>query len=197
MSIRFKGSGLPWRTLSLAAVALAAAAFPGSLELLELNREAVAGGQVWRLLTGHLVHGSGYHLSLDLAAWVVTGFLFEPVLGRKVWPVLIVSALLVDAGFLFLQTDLAAYCGLSGILNGLMAAGLIARLQQARQEGDGRFALFQMVILIGILGKILLEGIGAGPLFSDVARLGSTPVPLAHACGALGGSTYTIRGLIY
>jgi rhomboid family GlyGly-CTERM serine protease len=197
VGIRIDEARVPWRTLSLAAVALVAAAFPGSLELLELNREAVAGGQVWRLLTCHLVHGSSYHLSLDLAAWVIAGFLFEPVLGRKLWPVLIVSALLVDTGFLFLLTDLSAYCGLSGVLNGLMAAGLISRLQQARQVGDGRLALFQIVLLVGILGKIVLEGLGTGPIFSDIARLGSTPVPLAHACGALGGSTYTIRRLIY
>ena len=83
----------------MAAVALAAAALPGSLELLELNREAVAGGQIWRLFTGHLVHGSLYHLGLDLAAWVLAGLLFEPVLGRRFWTVLAVSTVCIDTGF--------------------------------------------------------------------------------------------------
>ncbi len=197
MGIGNRVAGIPWRTWSLAAVALAAAAFPGSLKLLELNREAVADGQVWRLITGHLVHGSSYHLALDLAAWMVAGFLFEPMLGRKTWPVLIASTVLVDAGFLFLQTDLGSYCGLSGVLNGLMVAGLIARFQVARKKGDLRFAAFQVVLLAGILGKILLEGLGTGPLLSDLARLGSTPVPLAHALGALGGSTFLLREPIY
>jgi rhomboid family GlyGly-CTERM serine protease len=103
----------------IAVVALAAAAVPGSLESLALDREALAAGQIWRLATGHLVHGSIYHLGLDLAAWVLAGLLFEPILGRRYWTVLAVSAAFIDAGFLLLQPDLAAYCGLSGVLNGI------------------------------------------------------------------------------
>ena len=82
---------LPWRTLTVAAVALAAAAFPGSLEFLALDREALAAGQIWRLLTGHLVHGSSYHLGLDLAVWVLAGMLFETALGGRYWTVLALS----------------------------------------------------------------------------------------------------------
>ena len=183
MSIR---SGLPWRTLSLAAVALVAAALPGSLELLELNREAVAGGQIWRLATGHLVHGSLYHLGLDLAAWVLAGMLFEPALGRRYWTVLAIAAVCIDAGFLFLQPDLAAYCGLSGILNGIMVAGTMALWRSARQRGTTGPSALYLLVLLGILGKIALEGIGGTPLFSEIDRLGAIPVPMAHALGALG-----------
>ena len=183
MSIRNR---VPWRTLILAAVALAAAAFPGSLELLELNREAVADGQLWRLATGHLVHGSLYHLGLDLAAWVLAGLLFEPVLGRRYWSVLAVSAVCIDAGFLSLQPDLAAYCGLSGVLNGIMAAGSLALWRSARIRGDGGHATLYLLVLIGILGKIAIEGLGGVPLFSEISRLGAIPLPLTHALGALG-----------
>ena len=183
MSIRNR---VPWRTLILAAVALAAAAFPGSLELLELNREAVAGGQVWRFATGHLVHGSRYHLGLDLAAWVLAGLLFEAGLGRRYWAVLAVSAVFIDAGFLYLQPELAAYCGLSGILNGIMAAGALALHRSSRFRGETGQATLYFWVLVGILGKIAVEGLGGAPLFSEVHRLGATPVPLAHALGALG-----------
>ena len=183
MSIR---SGIPWRTLGLAAVALAAAAFPGSLELFELNREAVAGGQFWRLITGHMVHGSLYHLGLDLAAWVLAGLLFEPVLGRRFWTVVAVSAVCIDAGFLFLQPDLGAYCGLSGILNGLMVAGALALWKSARVRGDSGRAILYILVLAGILGKIAVEGLGGTALFSEVDHLGAVPVPMAHALGALG-----------
>ncbi len=126
---------VPWRTLILAAVALAAAAFPGSLELLELNRAAAASGQVWRLATGHLVHGSLYHLGLDTAAWLLAGLLFEPALGNRYWGVLAGSAICIDTGFLFLQPDLAAYCGLSGVLNGIMVAGSLSLWRSKDRRG--------------------------------------------------------------
>lgn len=179
-------SWLPFRTLGLAAVALAAAAVPGSLELLELNREAVAGGQAWRLVTGHLVHGSFYHLGLDLLAWVLAGLLFEPVLGRRYWPVVAGATVAIDAGFLFLQPDLAAYCGLSGILNGVMAAGALTQFRRGRSRGETGSSTLYLLILIGVLGKIAIEGMAGTPLFTEIQRLGAVPMPLAHALGALG-----------
>ena len=179
---------LPWRTLVVAAVALAAAAFPGSLESLALDREALAAGQIWRLATGHLVHGSQYHLALDLAAWVLAGLLFEPVLGRRYWMLLAVSAVFIDVGFLLLQPDLAAYCGLSGVLNGIMVGGAVLLWRLKRSCGDNRQAAVFLILLVAILGKITVEGLAGAPLFTEITRLGATPVPLAHALGALGAT---------
>ncbi len=184
---------VPWRTLILAAVALAAAAFPGSLELLELNRAAAASGQVWRLATGHLVHGSLYHLGLDTAAWLLAGLLFEPALGNRYWGVLAGSAICIDTGFLFLQPDLAAYCGLSGVLNGIMVAGSLSLWRSSQARGDTGRSILYVGVVAGILGKIAVEGLGGAPLFSTINQLGATPVPLAHALGALGAALTPAR----
>jgi len=69
---------LPLRSLLLAVTAAVIATIPGSLAALQLDRESLQGGQVWRLWTSHLAHAGSYHLLGDALALVALGFLFGP-----------------------------------------------------------------------------------------------------------------------
>jgi hypothetical protein len=140
----------------LAAAVLAVAAAPGAVQVLELQGSA---GEPWRLLTGHLVHGTTYHLLWNLAALVTLGFLFEDVLRRGLWSLALASGLTVGLGVIALDPELAAYRGLARLYLACVLADLL---------------------------KIAVEAGSGGALFTDEARLGGTPVPLAHALGALG-----------
>lgn len=165
---------------------LAAAAAPGAFDALAWRRDAVLHGELWRLLGAHLVHGSGYHLTWNVVALVGLGLLFEPVLGRRLWPVLGRSALAVGAGLLLLDPGLEAYCGLSGVLNGLWVAGALAAARQER--GRRGWPLIYTLCVIGGLAKILIESRSGAPIFTDADALAGDPVPLAHALGALAGA---------
>ena len=177
---------LPWRTLVVAAVILAAAA-PAAFGPLHYERGAVLDGQAWRLLTGHLVHGSAYHLRWDLFPLLAVGLLFEPLLGRRFWHALVGGALAVGLGILLLAPDLGAYCGLSGALNALWAAGALAAARAEAAAGNPALAWVYRLALLADLGKIAVEASTGVAFFTDPAALGGTPVPLAHALGAAAG----------
>jgi hypothetical protein len=55
---------------------------------------------------------------------VLLGWASEPLLRERFWALLGVAALVIDAGLWFGLSGLARYCGLFGLLNALLAAGL-------------------------------------------------------------------------
>ena len=179
---------LPWRTLGIAAAILLAAVVPGAFEALALDRSAIASGELWRLITGHAVHATRYHLVWNVVPLVVLGLLFEPLLGRRLWTVLGASTLAVGIGLLFFAPDLAAYCGLSGALNGLLVGGAMCSIRKDLTEGHRTSAGLTLIVVALSLAKIAFEAYSGHAIFTDSAALGGESVPLAHALGALGGA---------
>ena len=76
-------------------------------DALVLDRDAVLGGQLWRLWSGHWVHLDARHAAINLAALVLMA--------------LIAALLLLTA------QDLQWYAGLSGLLHGWAAWLLLRR----------------------------------------------------------------------
>ncbi len=185
---------LPWRSLGVAAAALAvaaSAAAPG----LTYDRDRILGGEIWRLLTGHLVHAGPRHLLWDALPLLGVGLLFEGALGSRFWRALGMAALSVGAGLFLLDPGLGAYCGLSGVLNGLWVGGALVAARG--EERAGRIALawlYRACVLLD-LGKVAFETATGSPLVTDPIALGGDPVPLAHALGALGGVLAAWRSL--
>jgi rhomboid family GlyGly-CTERM serine protease len=175
-------------------VVLAVAAVPGAFGALAYHRGGVLQGELWRLLTGHLVHASPSHLLWDVLPLVALGFLFERHLARRLWGALVVSALVVGGGLLLLSPGLALYSGLSGVLNGVWVAGALTAASRERASGEPRLALLYQICVLGLLAKVGVEAGTGTPLFTDAAAMGGTPVPLAHALGALGGQLTVTRG---
>lgn len=177
----------PWRTLALVAVALAAALAPGALSLLQYHRDAILGGQIWRALTAHVVHASHNHLLWDVSALVIIGILFEEALRHRFWVVLLISMVTVSGGLLLVEPNLNAYCGLSGVLNGLWVAGALLAARIEELAGQPRLARLYRFALLVLAAKIAFETVVGTALFTDAESLGAFPVPLAHLLGALGG----------
>ena len=169
---------MPWRTalLTLTALALHFGAGPAPAGLM-LDRAGVVGGEWWRLLTGHWVHSDADHALWNIAAFAFLGVLFERTLGWRLFGSLALGMLLVDAWVLLGLPELSRYCGLSGILNALLAADLIALW---REGGDPWVAL----VGAGAVLKIALESVLGQALFSNL-RWAS--VPTAHAVGLVAG----------
>lgn len=120
---------LKWHVFALAAAMLALGAPPLNELLvpwLRYDRALVEAGQVWRLLTCHLVHFNHWHLLMNVSGFVLCWFFFVDVLTRaRLWLWWLVSSLLVGVAFYLFDTTLQRYVGLSGILHGFLVLCLL------------------------------------------------------------------------
>jgi len=178
----------PVCVLVLAATACAVAAVPAASEWLSFDRAAILNGEIWRLVTGHLVHSSLYHLTWNLAGLAGLGWLFGRELGQRFLAVMFGGALMVSGGLILLDPGLELYVGLSGVLNTLLVAGALASWREERAEGSGFYGVACLVLIGLSLAKIVVEAGAGTSLFTDPGRLGGFAVPLAHALGALAGA---------
>lgn len=141
---------------------------------------AIQSGEVWRLVSGHLVHLGTAHFSLNAAGLALVWYLVGDAFDARQW--LLVSAgcvLTMDLGFWFLSPQLGWYVGLSGLLHGFLAAGLTQRLWRPEPE--------TLVLAVLLLGKLAWEQLG-GPLPGSEVAAGGPVVVDAHLFGAFGGS---------
>jgi rhomboid family GlyGly-CTERM serine protease len=168
------GLAPPWRTLLLTGLALALWLVAGPApEAWVYDRTAIGGGEVWRLVTGHLVHSDAEHAFWDMAALALLGGLFEHRLGRSLVVSLGAGIVTIDAWLWWSLPKLALYCGLSGVINSLLAAGL---WQLWRDHRDPLVVLVAMAAL----AKIGFEIFSGQPLFTSTAW---PSVPVVHGVG--------------
>jgi rhomboid family GlyGly-CTERM serine protease len=169
-----------WAILGLLLVCLALAA--GGDEWRELgryDRDALAAGEYWRLVSGHLVHLGWGHLWPNVAALVVIGLLFEGTLRSGDWAVTaLVAAGTIDAGLFFLEPGVRWYVGLSGVLHGFVAAGAFELLLRRQALGG---------ILAAALGAKIAFEQTIGPVPFTAAAVGGPVIVAAHFYGAAGG----------
>ena len=171
-------------TILIALAAVAITLIPGAADLLQYDQEAIAAGQVWRALTGHLTHWDHNQLMWDLMMFVTLGAVVEPRSGWRFTLLCLVSAIGISGGLWWRHPELATYRGLSGIDTALfvyMATELLLSAWRDRRLTPG---LVSAALLIGFLAKLGYE-MGTGQtLFVDSAASGFAVVTLAHSIGA-------------
>lgn len=151
----------------------------GFRSVLAWDRAAIGTGELWRLVSGHLVHLGWSHLVLNLAGlalilWVVGG-------AYACWRwllIAVISLVAIDLGFWWLDTSLEWYVGLSGLLHGLLAAGLLRGAIARDPEA--------LVLAALVLAKLAWEQF-AGPLPGSAETAGGNVIVNAHLYGAVGG----------
>jgi rhomboid family GlyGly-CTERM serine protease len=84
----------------------------------------------------------------------------------------------IDAGFWFFYPELEWYVGLSGVLHGLLVAGLFAGLVQRDREA--------VILTLFVIAKLAWEQL-AGPLPGSESSSGGVVIVDAHLYGAIGG----------
>lgn len=146
---------------------------------LRFDRAAIGEGEWWRLLSGHLVHLGPSHMLLNIAALLLLWWLVGAGLTLAGWLLVTASSIAcIDLGLWLLDPALSWYVGLSGLLHGLFAAGLIARGQTAPVES--------LVLGALLAAKLLFEQL-VGPLPGSEDTAGGAVVVNAHLYGAAGG----------
>jgi rhomboid family GlyGly-CTERM serine protease len=144
---------------------------------LRYDRDALAAGQWWRLLSAHVIHLGFEHALLDVAGLALMWALFARDYSARGWLLIITLSMLgIDAGLWLLSSTTQWYVGSSGVLHGVLAAGTCAHLR--RREADG------WVLAVLLIGKLVYEQTqGALPLTS-----GGAVIVDAHLYGATAGA---------
>ncbi len=162
--------------ISIAILVLAALG-EGPRRALRWSRVDLAAGELWRLVTAHLVHLDLEHAVLNVAGLVLVWALFSRVLSARQWALtLLVGVAAIDLGLWLVNVELQWYVGASGLLHTAMAAGIVRRMIARDLVAWG-------LGVVGV-GKLLYEHFsGAMPFTSS----GALVVTDAHLYGAVAG----------
>jgi rhomboid family GlyGly-CTERM serine protease len=166
--------------LALAAlITVVGLAGPDVWRWLRYEREAILAGQLWRLLTGHLVHLGWPHLFMNGVGLLVIGGLFGQVLRVRDWLLTcLTGALAISLGLLLLNPEIVWYVGLSGVLHGLIVTGAILQIRDGHKV--------EVLLLAAVIVKLLWEQF-QGPLPGVETLVAGPVVVAAHLYGAVAG----------
>lgn len=154
--------------------------------LLRFDREAIAVGQWWRLLSASFVHLGWYHTMLNILGLIVFALLCPQPQPAIVWlRRLLLISLGMSLALLVFVPDLHRYVGLSGVLHGLFLLGLVPQVR--------RRDLVAGACLLYLFGKLIYEMWAGAPLSDEVA-IGGPVIVASHLFGTLAALIY---GLVF
>src|SRR5436305_7679206 len=136
----------PWMTAALVALCAAASLVPAAA--LEYDRARVATGEVWRLLTGQLVHWTPRMAIFDLGMLLGLGTWLEVRGDRR----LVAAALALGGGLTALAVhalspDLLVYRGSSGAASALFVLAAV-RVAESRDPWTRALALAAVALFL-------------------------------------------------
>lgn len=188
MNIDFSRDCLWW---AVAAVAVLATVFAivgdPARELLQYEREALLSGEIWRVISGHLVHLGYQHTLLNLAGLVFVAILVRTEFTPREWLYVTLWGLVaIGLGFVFLRPSLGWYVGLSGMLHCWLTAGALRRWIGGHIDG---VILLTVIVIKGFYEQLV------GPLPGSELASGGPVAVDAHWFGMLGGmiAVWTMR----
>lgn len=175
--------------IAVALVILLGAGGDETVRVLRYERAALARGELWRLVTGHLVHLNAGHLMLNVAGLGMVWLLFAAEYPLARWTLVAAAGFVaMDAGFWWLVPELVWYVGLSGLLHALFAAGSVRWIARGVRDGW---------LVAGVFTAKLVWEQTMGPLPFSEDSTGGPVIVEAHLFGAIGGAlaalAYAVR----
>jgi rhomboid family GlyGly-CTERM serine protease len=177
-------------TIVITVLTAAIGLVPNAALRFEFHREAIAAGELWRLLTGHLAHWNLDHLFWDLTVFAVIGGWCEWRDRSRFVVVLLGAGLLISSGIWVIHDEIVVYRGLSGLDSALFALLLMNVLRDQWQARKWKSILAIGGLMLMLVAKIGYETITGTTLFVDSRNAGFIPLPLAHLVGALVGGLF-------
>ena len=176
-------------TVVILAAAFGAYGCPPLSTVLLYDRGAILGGDIWRLITGPLVHFSGDHLFFNALVFAAAGYLIERRHSLLFAHLCLAASLAGSFCLLLMSPGISVFGGLSGIAT--MAVVFLA----VEETGRGtRGSLLWLAVLALTAGKGIAEWILGVPLFAGPEAF--VIVPPVHVAGglvALGAYTAIVR----
>lgn len=176
--MKLAGTNLPY--LLLAALLLTLALLPEPVtELLQYQRTSVEQGQLWRLISGHLLHSNYWHLLMNLA-----GILLVMLLHGSYWrwqSLLLQwfsAALLISTALYLFSPGIGIYVGLSGLLHAMLTLGALKDIQLKMKTG--------WLLLAGLIVKVGVEQ-WHGPDQALAELINASVATDAHLFGVISG----------
>jgi len=157
----------------------------GADGVLQYDRTAIFGGELWRLLTAHMIHFSLLHLLFNTGAFTAAGWIIE----RRNYPafgsLLAVSALCISVVMLLWLPDMHYYGGLSGIVHAVL---FYLALWEAVSDRESRniARAFAWILLM----KVTLEFFYGDTLLTSLEPEVFVAVPLSHVIGVAVAMTW-------
>lgn len=147
---------------------------------LAYQRDAILQGQWWRFYSGNLVHFTTYHTVINVAGLSFTAAFLFRYLPLKLWGAcLLVIPLAVTLGIYGFDPQYTEYRGFSGVLYGVLAAGLLAAWRQQ--------PLLYLVAFALLAGKIIYEQLPGYDRDYLLEQIGVPVATNAHLYGVCAG----------
>jgi len=177
--------------LVLAVVSITASCWPNGLALLRYEHSGLIEGELWRVISAHLVHLNVPHLLLNLSGLLlICELLWGELPLRHGIGLLVFSGLSISAGLYWLLPDIGTYAGLSGVLHGLWAGCAIYGYQLSSNASfKSRLPFLAGAFLLG--AKLFLEFL-YGPSQVTEQLIGAGVLVSSHLYGALAGMVYVL-----
>lgn len=183
--VNHRHSWLPM-TLLLISLAMQVTGSDGQA-LFRYQRAAILEGEYWRLITGHLIHGTWSHWFLNMLGLALVWAIYPRYFGHASVLLLCLGiALVTSMTLLVWDPAVMWYVGMSALLHGLFTAWSVLDLLRGR-----RVALIPLVL---VSVKLVYEQM-MGPVPASEASAGLPILVDAHLYAALAG--VVLAGLLY
>jgi rhomboid family GlyGly-CTERM serine protease len=137
----------------------------------------ILNGQVWRIVTGHIMHADLQHLLWNCLGLVVLGTLIE-YRSRSMFLAALGLGIVSVSGLLLTPfAQLEYYCGLSGVLNTMLVVALWLEWKFTR-------SWLVVAIACGSIAKLAFE-LSQG--ISIISNISWPPYAWSHVAGLLAG----------
>lgn len=147
------------------------------------ERSAILHGELWRLLSGHLVHYALTHAGADAFMLLAMGLVAEPVVGSRRYAVVLAGgAVLLSLSLLALAPALHEYRGASGLA---VLSAVLAGVPAWQRHPASRPML--VCAALALASKTLWEACAQTAAFADLPA-GVVVAWQAHLLGALLGA---------
>ena len=144
---------------------------------LRYDRQAVLQGELWRLITGHLIHLGWAHWALNAAGLVLYALLADtPPRPRPLLRQVLVLGLGISVLLMLFMPTLAHYVGLSGVLYGLFVLALWPGVRRI----DPLSVAALTTVAAWLAGQLI-----QGPARREVDWIGGDIIVQAHLFGVV------------
>ena len=185
--IRTQARRTPCASLLLAAVAAVFFLWPALTTHVQYDREAIAAGELWRLVSGHWTHYSFDHFVWDALAFAALAVVSEQRSRARFLVCVVTSAVAISVAVWVMHPDMRIYRGLSGIDSGLFALVAVGMWNDGCQQQRPGLRAFAFACLTGFLLKVSFELMTGRTVFVGEMDPLTVGVPLAHIVGAFCG----------